>query len=127
VLAVLGAAGLFHMFRTGQTLAHKTRLLNAADAAAFGAAVWRARVLNFNAYSNRAIIAQEVAVAQALTLQSWSRHFAQFSRNAGRMARVHPPLAAVLHTPAQTAAAARGPAVTTAAPERPPAAAPGSR
>ena len=80
VLAVLASAGLFHMFRTGQTLAHKTRLLNAADAAAYGAAVWRARVLNFNAYSNRAIIAQEVAVAQALTLQSWSRHFEQFSR-----------------------------------------------
>lgn len=115
VLAVLGAAGLFHMFRTGQTLAHKTRLLNAADAAAFGAAVWRARVLNFNAYSNRAIIAQEVAVAQALTLQSWSRHFAQFSRNAGRMASVHPPLAAVFDTLAQTAEAARDLADTTAA------------
>ncbi|MFA7506249.1 MAG: hypothetical protein WCZ28_16240 [Burkholderiaceae bacterium] len=107
VLAVLGAAGLFHMFRTGQTVAHKTRLLNAADAAAYGAAVWRARVLNFNAYSNRAIIAQEVAVAQALTLQSWSRHFEQFSRNAARMARVYPPLAAVFETLAESASVAR--------------------
>ena len=117
VLAVLGAAGLFHMFRTGQTLAHKTRLLNAADAAAFGAAVWRARVLNFNAYANRAIIAQEVAVAQALTLQSWSRHFAQFSRNASRMASVYPPLGAVFDTLAQTAEVARELAETTAAVE----------
>jgi hypothetical protein len=107
LLAVLGAAGLFYMFRTGQTLAHKTRLVNAADAAAFGAAVWRARVLNFNAYANRAIIAQEVAVAQALTLQSWSRHFAQFSRNAGRMASVYPPLGAVFDTLAQAADVAR--------------------
>ncbi len=115
VLAVLGSAGLFHMFRTGQTLAHKTRLLNAADAAAYGAAVWRARVLNFNAYSNRAIIAQEVAVAQALTLQSWSRHFEQFSRNAARMARVYPPLAAVFETLAETATMARELADTTAA------------
>ena len=115
VLAVLGAAGLFHMFRTGQTLAHKTRLLNAADAAAYGAAVWRARVLNFNAYSNRAIIAQEVAVAQALTLQSWSRHFEQFSRNAARMARVYPPLAAVFETLAEAAEVARELADTTAA------------
>ena len=114
VLAVLGSAGLFHMFRTGQTLAHKTRLLNAADAAAYGAAVWRARVLNFNAYSNRAIIAQEVAVAQALTLQSWSRHFEQFSRNAARMARVYPPLAAVFEVLAETASAARELADTTA-------------
>lgn len=114
VLLVLGAAGLFYMFRTGQTLAHKTRLLNAADAAAFGAAVWRARVLNFNAYANRAIIAQEVAVAQAVTLQSWSRHFAQFSRNASRMASVYPPLAAVFDTLADSAEVARELAQATA-------------
>lgn len=115
VLALIGSAGLFHMFRSGQTLAHKTRLLNAADAAAYGAAVWRARVLNFNAYSNRAIIAQEVAVAQALTLQSWSRHFEQFSRNAARMARVYPPLAAVFDTLAETASVARELVDTTSA------------
>lgn len=117
VLAVLGTAGLFYMFRTGQVIAHKTRLLNAADAAAYGAAVWRARVLNFNAYANRAIVAQEVAVAQALTLQSWARHFEQFSRNAARMAQVYPPLAAVFETMAQAAELARELADITAATE----------
>jgi hypothetical protein len=106
-LLLLGSAGLFHLFRTGQAIATKTRLVNAADAAAYGAAVWRARVLNFNAYANRAIIAQEVAVAQALTLQSWARHFAQFARNAARISRVYPPLAAVAETLADAADAAR--------------------
>jgi Flp pilus assembly protein TadG len=67
---VLGLALMFacclifyFLFNTGQVTATKQRLTNASDAAAYSAALWRARVLNFHAYSNRAIIAQEVAVA----------------------------------------------------------------
>lgn len=66
----LGAISLFYLFSTGQVSADKQRVTNAADAAAYSAALWRARVLNFDAYANRAMIANEVAIAQSLTLAS---------------------------------------------------------
>ena len=46
VLLFAGLLGLFFMFGTGQVSAAKQRLNNAVDAAAYSAAVWRARVLN---------------------------------------------------------------------------------
>ncbi len=64
VLMFAGLLGLFFMFSTGQVSASRQRLTNAADAAAYSAALWRARVLNFHAYANRAIVAQEAAVAR---------------------------------------------------------------
>jgi hypothetical protein len=66
----LGTISLFYLFSTGQVSADKQRLTNTADAAAYSAALWRARVLNYDAYSNRAMIANEVAIAQTLTLAS---------------------------------------------------------
>lgn len=70
VVLFLGAITLFYVFNTGQVSADKQRVTNAADAAAYSAALWRARVLNFHAYSNRAMIANEVAISQSLTLVS---------------------------------------------------------
>jgi hypothetical protein len=107
VLLFASVLGLFFLFSTGQTLSTRQRLDNAADAAAWSAAVWRARVLNFNAYSNRAIIAQEVAVAQALTLASWARYFERFTSNASLLASAYPPAAAILSAASSVAANAR--------------------
>jgi hypothetical protein len=66
----MGTISLFFRFSTGQVAADKQRVTNTADAAAYSAALWRARVLNYDAYSNRAMIANEVAIAQTLTLAS---------------------------------------------------------
>jgi Flp pilus assembly protein TadG len=66
----MGTISLFFLFSTGQVAADKQRVTNTADAAAYSAALWRARVLNYDAYSNRAMIANEVAIAQSLTLSS---------------------------------------------------------
>ncbi len=107
LLLFAAVLGLFFLFSTGQVLATRQRLDNAADSAAWSAAVWRARVLNFHAYANRAIVAQEVAVAQAVTLTSWARYFEQFTANASELARVHPPAATVLAAAASVAANAR--------------------
>lgn len=74
LLMVLVTALMF-LVASGRLFAEKTRLVSAADQAALGAATWRARVLNFDAYANRALLAQDVAVAQALTLVSWARYF----------------------------------------------------
>jgi len=107
VLLFAGLLGLFFMFATGQVSASKQRLNNAADAAAYSAAVWRARVLNFHAYANRAIVAQEVAVAQAVTLTAWAKYFERFTTNARTLAAAYPPAAPVLSAAASVAATAR--------------------
>src|SRR5882672_9426329 len=74
VVLFMGAIMLFYLFSTGQVSADKQRVTNAADAAAYSAALWRARVLNYDAYSNRAMIANEVAIAQTLTLTSETQY-----------------------------------------------------
>jgi hypothetical protein len=61
---------------TAQMSVEKTRVTNAADAAAYSAGVVHARALNFSAYSNRAIIANQVAVAQSLSLLNELNHIA---------------------------------------------------
>ncbi len=62
------------LFNTGQVVNDKTRLANAADAAVYSGATWQARALNFNAYTNRAMVANQVAMAQAVSLQSWAQY-----------------------------------------------------
>ena len=59
---------VFHAFR-GTTA--KIKLQNTADAAAYSAAVLQARDYNFAAYTNRAMVANQVTVAQAVSLRSW--------------------------------------------------------
>lgn len=117
VLMFAGLLGLFFMFGTGQVSATKQRLNNAADAAAYSAAIWRARVLNFHAYSNRAIVAQEVAVAQAVTLASWAKYFEHFTTNAQVLATAWPAVAPVLSAAASVATTARELTERTAADE----------
>ncbi|NOY67698.1 MAG: hypothetical protein GXP13_09890, partial [Gammaproteobacteria bacterium] len=72
VLATAMAAVL--MYNTGQTTTEKTRLVNAADAAAYSGAVFVARNLNFIAYTNRAMIANHVAVGHFVSYVSWLRY-----------------------------------------------------
>jgi hypothetical protein len=59
------------MFNTGQLTAEKAKLVNTADAVAYSAAVMHARALNFDAYTNRAMIANEITIAQMVSLDSW--------------------------------------------------------
>jgi len=107
VLLFAGALGLYFMFSTGQVSATRHRLNNAADAAAWSAALWRARVLNYHAYANRAIVAQEVAIAQAVTLTAWAKYFESFTTTASVLATPYPPVASVLAVSADLARTAR--------------------
>jgi hypothetical protein len=66
-----GFVMLFFLFNTGQLSSEKTRLVNTADAVAYSAGVMHARALNFDAYTNRALIANEVLVAQTVSIASW--------------------------------------------------------
>lgn len=74
---VTGLAALFFMFNTGQLTAEKTKLVNTADAVAYSAAVMHARALNFDAYTNRALVANEVTIAQMVSLSSWIEYAEQ--------------------------------------------------
>lgn len=73
LLAVLVAA-LWWVLDTGEAVAEKQRLRNVADAAALAGAVWQAKVLNFDAHMNRAIVANEAVIAQSVSLRGWSAY-----------------------------------------------------
>jgi len=61
----------FVLFNTAQVSTDKMRLSNAADAAAYSGLLWQARAMNFQSYTNRAMVANQVSIAQAVTLHSW--------------------------------------------------------
>lgn len=69
-----GLASLFFLFNTGQLTREKTKLVNTSDAVAYSAGVMHARALNFEAYTNRAMVANTVAIAQLVSLSSWVKY-----------------------------------------------------
>ena len=74
LLLLAVAATLFYMFNGGQLVQEKLRLTNTADAVAYSAGVFEARMLNYDAYANRAIIANQIAIGQAVGLASWAKY-----------------------------------------------------
>lgn len=100
LLMVMAAllAGMLFVFDSGQLVAAKVRLLGAADAAAYSAASWQARSLNFQGYMNRGIVANEVAIAQWVSLQAWSAYMNQALQKAAAVGTVVPPIAGAMRT-----------------------------
>ncbi|HMN91734.1 MAG TPA: pilus assembly protein TadG-related protein [Hydrogenophaga sp.] len=76
-----GLAALFFFFNVGQLSREKTKLVSTADAVAYSAGVVHARGLNFMAYSNRALMANEVLVAQLVSLSSWTAYLESWGDN----------------------------------------------
>lgn len=79
IIAVL----FYFMVNTGQAVTEKIRVTNAADAAAYSAALVEARALNYDAYLNRAMVANQMAIAQTVSFASWIDYFAKASDNMG--------------------------------------------
>lgn len=96
LLAVLVAA-LWWVLETGEAVAEKQRLRNTADAAALSAAVWQAKVLNFDAYMNRAIVANEAVIAQSVSLRGWSSYMDHLLPRASVVTSAVPYLGAAMH------------------------------
>ncbi len=65
------------MYNTAQLTSTRMQLQNTADATAYSAATIAARDYNFSAYMNRAVVANQVAVAQMVGLSSWFRFTGQ--------------------------------------------------
>jgi hypothetical protein len=79
VLVLLGVVlvSAIFLYQSGRITSEKMQLQNAADSAAFGALTLEARSLNFAAYTNRAMIANEVAVGQLIGMLSWADQLTQ--------------------------------------------------
>ena len=60
------------LINNGILSGEKMQLQNAADATAYSVSLIEARDLNFSAYTNRAMVANEVAMAQLVGLMSWA-------------------------------------------------------
>lgn len=71
VCMLVFVVGVLVLFNTGQVVNKKVQLNNTADAAAYSAAVQQARAYNLISYLNRAQVANEVAVAQMVSMHSW--------------------------------------------------------
>ena len=78
---LVGFVGAFMLFNTGQVAVDKQRLSDASDSAAYSGMVWQARAMNFQAYTNRAMIANDVSIGQAVSLNSWSNYAAVATGN----------------------------------------------
>jgi Putative Flp pilus-assembly TadE/G-like len=68
------------VYNVGQMANEKEKTVNAADASALSGALVEARILNFTAYTNRAMIANEVTIAQMLSADSWVRYDATLAQ-----------------------------------------------
>ncbi len=74
VMTVAVLLSLIFLYKTGRLTADKMEVQNAADAAAYSVSVTEARDLNFMSYTNRAMVANEVGIAQMVGLVSWADH-----------------------------------------------------
>lgn len=99
VTILIMVIAVFMTYNVGQLTNQKTRLQNTADAAAYSAALAQARDYNFSAYMNRAMIANDVSVAQQLALRSWVKAFHEAFKTNGLADKYAPPKKGILKGP----------------------------
>lgn len=71
---------MLFMYNQGQLTRHRVQLENAADATVYSQAKLAARNQNFVAYTNRAMVANEVSIGQVNALMSWSARYRDMNR-----------------------------------------------
>lgn len=89
---------LLYLYNVSQQNLHKTRLQNTADAAVLSGSQYLARELNFKAYTNRAMIANHVAVGQYVGLASWFNFSVETFDNFEDVARYIPYIGGYIST-----------------------------
>ncbi|MCP3666462.1 MAG: hypothetical protein GY696_28850 [Gammaproteobacteria bacterium] len=73
LVTVVGILLALSMVNIGILTGEKIELQNAADATAYSVSTIEARDLNFAAYTNRAMVANEVALGQMVGMASWAK------------------------------------------------------
>lgn len=104
-IAVVALVYLFGAFDVARTAIERQRLANAADAAAFSAVQLQSQAMNTLAYTNRAMIANEVAIAQAVGLAAWTDYLERAADTASTAAEPFPAIAPLSTTFVGTAEA----------------------
>jgi hypothetical protein len=66
---------LLNLYNQGQLIKSRVQVENAADAAVYSQAKLAARNANFIAYTNRAMVANEVSIGQMVAMVSWARAY----------------------------------------------------
>jgi len=73
LVTVVGVLLGLSLVNTGILTSEKMQLQNTADATAYSVSTIEARDLNFAAYTNRAMVANEVALGQMVGMASWAK------------------------------------------------------
>ncbi|WP_416395000.1 hypothetical protein [Allohahella sp. A8] len=104
--AIISFATLL-VFNNAMGGVERMRTSSAADAAVYSGAVWQARMLNGEAYMNKGMVANQVAIAQLVSIQNWVQYVDRTAENFDDLADVLIPLK-IISTPllAATTAAA---------------------
>ncbi len=76
----IAVIALILLFNQGVLTRDRVQVENAADAAAYSQAKLFARHQNLIAYTNRAIVANELSIGQVVALMSWSKRYANIPR-----------------------------------------------
>ncbi len=102
----IGVAAIFISHRVSRALTQESVVVNAADAAAYSGASWTARRLNLIAYTNRALVANHIAVGHLVAYISWLRYMDKGVERVNRYARYLPYVGAATTAAERTVAAA---------------------
>lgn len=81
IMFVIIGLGIAYVFNAGMLSNEKSRLQNTVDASAYSAAAVHAKDLNFKAYTNRTMVANQIAIAQMISMVSWVRFAEHFFDN----------------------------------------------
>lgn len=106
ILMAFTLMAVLFAFNTYQLNNQSTKLQHTADNTAYSLAQFASRDLNFKAYTNRASVANQIAVAQIVGLSSWFSMAKTFTQNAERVLRAVPYVNVVVSAIARAVAAA---------------------
>ncbi len=82
ILMSFAAMTMLYSYNTSKLNIESTKLQHTADNTAYSVATIAARDFNFKAYTNRASVANQVAIAQMVGLSSWFNMTDRFAQNA---------------------------------------------
>jgi hypothetical protein len=90
--AAIITLGALMMFNNSVGGIERVRASSAADAAVYSGAVWQARMLNAQAYTNKGMIANQVAIAQLVSIRNWVQYLDETAFNLDAIANIVFPL-----------------------------------
>ena len=95
VLSLVLMLTMVFVFNSSQLLSERQQAKMLADQAAYATATRQARLLNMNAYINRTQIANQLAIAQAVSTGSWLKYAAKTSENISLLTRYFYPVSVI--------------------------------